>query len=46
MNYNSVSPAEIVGTTLIATSIATVAALVVDKWYQRKHNRLHPPGGE
>jgi len=52
LNYNSANPAEIVGTTLMATAIATVAALLVDKWYQRKHNLNNnnkippPPEGE
>lgn len=36
MNYNSVNPAEIVGTTLMATAISTLAAILVDKWYRRK----------
>jgi spore maturation protein A len=37
MSFNSASPAEIVGTTLLATFVSTVAAVVVDKWY-RKHS--------
>jgi spore maturation protein A len=37
LNFGSVNAAEIVGTTLIATAIATVVALLIDKWYQRKH---------
>jgi len=36
MNYNSVNPAEIVGTTLLATFIATFSAILIDRWYQRK----------
>jgi spore maturation protein A len=40
MNYQSLNPAEIVGTTLIATIISTAAAILVDKWYRRKHERL------
>jgi spore maturation protein A len=36
MNYNSVNPAEIVGTTLMATFISTLAAIFVDKWYRRR----------
>jgi len=43
MNYNSASPAEIVGTTLLATAVATAAAILADMWYRRKHNRLPPP---
>src|SRR5690606_7978783 len=40
MNFGSAHPAEIVGTTLIATAIATFAAIVADRWYRRK---LPPP---
>ncbi|UJF31179.1 nucleoside recognition domain-containing protein [Paenibacillus hexagrammi] len=36
MNYNSVNPAEIVGTTLIATAISTAAAILVDRWYRKR----------
>ncbi|AMA73640.1 MULTISPECIES: nucleoside recognition domain-containing protein [Aneurinibacillus] len=36
MNYNSANPAEIVGTTLLATFIATTGAILIDRWYQRK----------
>ncbi len=34
MNFGSAHPAEIVGTTLIATAIATVAAILADRWYR------------
>ncbi|MDF2924346.1 MAG: spmA [Paenibacillaceae bacterium] len=37
LNFGSANAAEIVGTTLMATTIATVVALLTDKWYQRKH---------
>ncbi|MDF2938633.1 MAG: nucleoside recognition protein, partial [Paenibacillaceae bacterium] len=37
LSMGSVNAAEIVGTTLIATAIATVAAVLMDKWFQRKH---------
>ncbi|MDQ1909464.1 nucleoside recognition domain-containing protein [Paenibacillus sp. GD4] len=37
MSFNSASPAEIVGTTLLATFVSTLAAILVDKWY-RKHS--------
>lgn len=37
MNFNSLNPAEIVGTTLIATIISTAAAIIVDRWYRRKY---------
>ncbi|MCI1693042.1 nucleoside recognition domain-containing protein [Aneurinibacillus aneurinilyticus] len=39
MNYNSDNPADIVGTTLLATFIATCSAIVIDRWYQRKERR-------
>lgn len=37
MNFNSANPAEIVGTTIMATAIATVGAILIDRWYRRKH---------
>lgn len=37
LNFGSVNAAEIVGTTLIATAIATFVAIAADKWYQRRH---------
>ncbi|MVP00085.1 nucleoside recognition domain-containing protein [Paenibacillus lutrae] len=40
MNYNSVNPAEIVGTTLLATAISTAAAILVDRWYRRKQTLI------
>ena len=40
MNFHSLNPAEIVGTTLIATIISTMAAILVDKWYRRRYERL------
>jgi len=43
MNYNSVNPAEIVGTTLIATIISTAAAILVDRWYRRPGAAATPP---
>ncbi|GFZ89407.1 spore maturation protein A [Paenibacillus marchantiophytorum] len=45
MNYNSVNPAEIVGTTLIATIISTAAAIVVDRWYRRSRSPIPPLKG-
>ncbi|MFD2611968.1 nucleoside recognition domain-containing protein [Paenibacillus gansuensis] len=36
MNFNSLSPTDIVGTTLIATFISTAAAIAVDRWYRRR----------
>lgn len=35
MNFESANPAEIVGTTLIATAIATTSAILIDRWYRR-----------
>lgn len=37
LSMGSVNAAEIVGTTLIATAIATAAAVILDKWFQRKN---------
>ncbi|GBG12075.1 nucleoside recognition protein [Paenibacillus agaridevorans] len=34
MNYDSANPAEIIGTTLVATAIATGAAILADRWYR------------
>lgn len=45
MNYNSLNPAEIVGTTLIATMISTMAAILVDRWYRRKSATIPPLKG-
>ncbi|NRF89660.1 nucleoside recognition protein [Paenibacillus frigoriresistens] len=45
MNYNSVNPAEIVGTTLIATIISTAAAIFVDRWYRRSSSPIPPLKG-
>ncbi|EGL17182.1 nucleoside recognition domain-containing protein [Paenibacillus chitinolyticus] len=36
MNYNSMNPSEIVGTTLLATIVSTAAAIIVDRWYRRR----------
>lgn len=36
LNYHSANPTEIVGTTLLATAIATMAAIIADRWYRRK----------
>jgi spore maturation protein A len=36
MNYGSANPAEIIGTTLAATFVATAAAIAADRWYRRK----------
>ncbi|RKN84628.1 nucleoside recognition domain-containing protein [Paenibacillus ginsengarvi] len=36
MNYNSANPAEIVGTTLLATAVATLAAIAADRYCRRR----------
>ncbi|MCS7462421.1 nucleoside recognition protein [Paenibacillus doosanensis] len=51
MNFNSANPAEIVGTTLLATFISTLAAILVDKWYRQRStvipkNRRNNPKGK
>lgn len=43
MNYGSANPAEIIGTTLAATFVATSAAIIADRWYRRKSPPMHPP---
>lgn len=39
LNYGSANPAEIVGPTLVATAIATTAALVADRWYRNRSRK-------
>lgn len=41
MTYGSANPTEIVGTTLIATTIATAVAIIADRWYRGRQK--HPP---
>lgn len=41
MTYSSAHPAEIVGTTLAATLVATAAAIAADRWY--RHRSGKPP---
>lgn len=36
MNFESAQPAEIVGTTLVATAIATTSAIIIDRWYRMR----------
>ncbi|MFD2045904.1 nucleoside recognition domain-containing protein [Ornithinibacillus salinisoli] len=36
MQYNSLSPTEIVGTTIIATTISTISALLIDRFFYYK----------
>lgn len=43
INFQSANPAEIVGSTLLATAIATAAAIVADRWYRRRSLRRTPP---
>lgn len=45
INYQSLNPTEIVGTTLIATFVATLAAIVIDRWYRLKSANLPPLKG-
>lgn len=40
ISFNSANAAEIVGTTLIATLIATTSAILIDKWYRQQHMRI------
>jgi spore maturation protein A len=40
MSYGSVNPTEIVGTTLLATMVATIAALVADRWYRSRETTI------
>lgn len=45
LNYDSANPSEIVGTTLLATAIATAAAIAADRWYRfRTFHKAKPPG--
>lgn len=41
MNYNAISPTDIVGPTLVATCCSGVAAILIDRWfyYQRSRKR-------
>jgi spore maturation protein A len=39
MNYHSASPTEIVGPTFIATFIATIAAILIDRYYHFRRTR-------
>ncbi|CAM2804242.1 nucleoside recognition domain-containing protein [Paenibacillus sediminis] len=42
MNFNSANATEIVGTTLMATVIATAAAIFADRFYRKMTLRHHP----
>lgn len=44
-NMGATNPADVVGTTLLATAISTAAAIVLDRWYRRRHFGRPPAGG-
>ncbi|MDR7314032.1 nucleoside recognition domain-containing protein [Brevibacillus nitrificans] len=41
MQYGSVNPVEIVGTTLLSSFAATIVALLIDRWYRYRHVRRY-----
>ncbi|RUT47705.1 nucleoside recognition protein [Paenibacillus anaericanus] len=44
LNFHSANATEIVGSTLLATAVATAAAIVADRWYRRRSiRRTLPP---
>lgn len=43
INFHSANPTEIVGSTLLATAIATGAAIMADRWYRRRNMYRTPP---
>ncbi|GIO36975.1 spore maturation protein A [Paenibacillus antibioticophila] len=43
LNFHSANPAEIVGSTLLATAIATLAAIAADRWYRKRSAWTKPP---
>ncbi len=45
MNYHSANPAEIVGTTLVATFISTVTAILFDRWFRLMDRNKNLPKG-
>jgi spore maturation protein A len=45
MNYGSMHPAEIVGTTLIATGISTIVAVIIDRYYRKSYSSIPPLKG-
>lgn len=45
LEYHSANPTEIVGTTLLATAVATAAAIIVDRWYRRRYAEIPPLKG-
>lgn len=44
LNYGSADPAAIVGTTLAATAVATLAAIAADRLFRRLTLLRRPPG--
>ncbi|MNJ61538.1 Spore maturation protein A [compost metagenome] len=42
LNFGSANAAEIVGSTLLATAIATAAAIAADRWYRNRTFRHSP----
>ncbi|MNJ35018.1 Spore maturation protein A [compost metagenome] len=42
LNFGSANAAEIVGSTLLATAIATTAAVAADRWYRNRTFRRTP----
>ncbi|UUZ79497.1 hypothetical protein LJK88_30710 [Paenibacillus sp. P26] len=45
MSYSSANPADIVGTTLLATVVSTLAAVLVDKWYRKRSTPIQSGKG-
>ncbi|WP_340398713.1 nucleoside recognition domain-containing protein [Paenibacillus sp. FSL H8-0079] len=43
LNYHSANATEIVGTTLMATIVATLAAIMADRWYRNRALHKPPP---
>lgn len=39
MNFGAANPADIVGTTLLATIVSTAFAIVLDYWFRRRHTK-------
>lgn len=39
MNYNSATPTDIVGTTLIATTCSTLGAIIIDRYFHYRRSR-------
>ena len=39
INFHSLHPADIIGTTLMATAVSTAAAIIADRWYRRRTER-------